>query len=266
MRALLLIFICCLFLTSCEDVIEIELNDAAPRLVVEANLHVRIETGIAGGYIKLTTTAPFFDNIIPTVENAIVKIIDENGIHYPFTHTEDGFYYGDFIPQEDIDYTLEILYNEETYTATTYFVSGVPLKYVEQRNDGGFGGDQIELKVFYSDPAGEENFYYFIGSSERGLRRSVTSDEFYDGNEIFGRYLADDLAPGDLVQFALYGSTEEFYNYMFILLQQTGGGGGPFETQPATVRGNIMNETNPENYPLGYFRIAELSILNYQVE
>lgn len=266
MRALFLILICSFFITSCEDVIEVELNDAPPRLVIEANLHTLIETGEAGGYVKLTTTAPFFDNTIPTVTDAIVQITDENGINYPFTHTEDGYYYGDLIPQQDMEYKLEVTYNQETFTATTYYVSGVPLEYVEQRNDGGFGGDQIELKVFYTDPAGEENFYYFIGSSKRGVKRDVTKDEFYDGNEIFGRYLADDLTSGDWVQFSLYGATEEFYNYMFILLQQTGGGGGPFETQPATVRGNITNETNPENYPLGYFRIADLSVLNYQVE
>ena len=34
---------------------------------------------------------------------------------------------------------------------------------------------------------------------------------------------------------------------MFILLQQGGeDGGGPFETQPATVRGNCINQTNSE--------------------
>ena len=54
---------------------------------------------------------------------------------------------------------------------------------------------------------------------------------------------------------------------MFILLQQTSDqGGGPFETQPATVRGNIVNQTNPDNYPLGYFRVSEVSTLNYTVQ
>ena len=54
---------------------------------------------------------------------------------------------------------------------------------------------------------------------------------------------------------------------MFVLLQQTGGqGGGPFSTQPATVRGNIVNETDSSNYPLGYFRISEISQLSYTVQ
>ena len=140
------------------------------------------------------------------------------------------------------------------------------MEYVEQRDDGGFLGDKIELKVFYTDFPNEENFYMFTGVSERGTRRSISKDEFFDGNPIFGTYTADDLKAADQVRFSLYGITEEYYNYMFILLQQTGGGGGPFETQPATVRGNITNETNAENYPLGYFRMSEVSILDYIVE
>ena len=54
---------------------------------------------------------------------------------------------------------------------------------------------------------------------------------------------------------------------MFILLQQNAAdGGGPFETQPATVRGNCINDTNPENFPLGYFRLSEVAELIYTVE
>jgi hypothetical protein len=54
---------------------------------------------------------------------------------------------------------------------------------------------------------------------------------------------------------------------MFILLQQgSDQGGGPFETQPATVRGNMINETNSDNFPLGYFRVSEVSTLTYVVE
>ena len=255
-----------MLLSSCEDVIDVDLNDANPRLVIEANINTQVETRDGNSFVKLTTTAPFFSNNIPTVENAIVQISDENGIVFPFAYVEEGYYYSNFFPQKNIDYTLQVIYNDEIYTATTNLISTASLEYVEQRNDGGFTGDQIELKAYFTDPSGEKNFYFFTGVSERGVHRDVFNDNFFDGNSIFGLYQADDLTAGDQVQFSLYGITEEFYNYIFILLQQTGNGGGPFETQPATVRGNIINETNPENYPLGYFRISELSILNYTVQ
>lgn len=255
-----------LLLTSCEDVIEVDLNDADPRLVIEANINIRTEDNYVNSYVKLTTTAPFFDNQIPVVENASVQIMDANGAVFPFTHDEDGVYYSDFTPAANIDYTLQIVYEDEVYSATTNLISTVPLEYVEQRNNGGFSGDQIELKVFFTDPAGIKNFYFLTGRSERGIARDVLNDEFFDGNAMFGLYRADDLAVEDNVQFILHGITEEYYNYMFILLQQTGSGGGPFETQPATVKGNIINETNSDNYPLGYFRISEISVLNYKVQ
>ncbi|HLW33174.1 MAG TPA: DUF4249 domain-containing protein [Aequorivita sp.] len=266
MKKLLMVCISILILTSCEDVIEVDLNEAPPRLVVEASINI-LENGASfNSFIKLTTTAPFFDNEIPVVEDASIQIKDEDGMIYPFEHIGSGRYDGLFFPIHNMEYTLEILYKGETYIGSTQFESTVPLEYVEQRDDGGFSGEDIELKVFFTDPVGEGNYYFFKGNSERGLVLDVLSDEFFDGNSIFGYYLVEDLAKGDQVQFNLYGIDEAFYNYMFILLQQTGGGGGPFETQPATVRGNIVNKTNPENYPLGYFRISELSTLSYTVQ
>lgn len=266
MKRILLLLIGAMLLFSCEDVIEVDLNDAPPRLVIEANINVDIASGSnADSYVKLSTTAPFFDNQIPAVENAVVKIKAENGIVYNFTYAESGYYFSNFIPVANMDYILEVIYNEEVYTATTHLVSSVPLEYVEQKDDGGFLGDRIELRAFFTDPAEEENYYFFVGNSERGVVRNVISDKFFNGNAIFGTYRADDLASGDEVKFNLYGVTEEFFNYMSILLQQTGSGGGPFETQPATVKGNIVNSSNPENYPLGYFRISQVSNLDYTV-
>lgn len=267
MKRFIIIAICSLLLTSCEDVIDVDLNDSAPRLVVEANINKSIEDGSSiQSWIKLTTTAPFFDEQVPIVEDAHVKISDEDGDVYYFAHGGEGYYFGNLIPQENIEYTLEIIYDDEVYSASNKLTPTPPLEYVEQRDDGGFFGDQIELKVYFTDFPGEENFYFLSALSERGNRRDVIKDEFYEGNSIFGIFVADDLAAGDHVRFNLFGITEGYYNYMYILLQQTGSGGGPFETQPATVRGNVINQTNPENYPLGYFRISEVSILDYIVE
>ena len=65
-------------LSSCEDVIDVELDTAAPRLVVEASIDW--EKGTDGSYqkIKLTTTTDYFGTEIPTVSNAIVSITNLN--------------------------------------------------------------------------------------------------------------------------------------------------------------------------------------------
>lgn len=266
MKKLFLLVIFFGIFSSCEDVIDVELNDALPRLVVEANLNVW-ENGASQASVRLTTSAPFFNNGVPFITDAIVTVNDENGTVYPFTYSNNGFYTANLVPQLNIEYTLSIIYKDETYTATETLYTVSPLEFVEQRDDGGFTGEDIELKAFFTDPVGERNFYFFEGISERGDVLDVYNDEFFDGNTIFGYYLVEDLAPGDEVQFNIYGVSEAYYNFMFILLQQTSDqGGGPFETQPATVRGNIVNQTNPDNYPLGYFRVSEVSTLNYTVQ
>jgi len=265
MKKLFLIVIFFGIFISCEDVIDVDLNDAPPSLVVEANLNIW-EDGTTSAAVRLTTTAPFFDNDVPFVTDAVITVTDENGGVYPFNYTQDGVYVSNINLELNVDYTLSIIYKEETYTATETLYTVSPLEYVEQRDDGGFTGEDIELKVFFTDPAGQKNFYFFEGLSERGDELDVYNDEFFDGNTIFAYYLVEDIAPGDEVQFNIYGVSEAYYNFMFILLQQTGGGGGPFETQPATVRGNIINETTPDNYPLGYFRVSEVSTFNYVVQ
>jgi len=251
-------------LTSCEDVIDVDLNKSAPRLVIEATINL-LEDGTATSIVKLSTSAPFFENQVPIVEDASVKITDEIGNIFNFVYVSEGKYESNLIPQLGLNYSLEVIYEDEVYTATEQLYEGSSLEYVEQRNDGGFTGEEVELKAFFTDPAGIENYYFFEGLSERGDHLDAYDDEFFDGNTIFGLYLADDLTSGDEVVFNLYGVNNQFYSFMYVLLQQTGSG-GPFETQPATVRGNIINETNRDNFPLGYFRISEISTLTYIVQ
>ncbi|NND88462.1 MAG: DUF4249 domain-containing protein [Flavobacteriaceae bacterium] len=251
---------------SCEEAIDVDLQESEPRLVIEATINV-LEDGSSNAFVKLTTTAPFFESEIPVVSDAIVRMIDDSGMQFPFTYTEDGFYTSDLIPEEGVEYTLEVTYEDELYTGTASLMTGASFEFVGQRDDGGFTGKDIELKAYFTDPLSEDNYYLFEGISEKGVVRDVLDDEFFNGNQIFGFYLVEDLEAGDEVVFNLYGIDEDTYNFLFILLQQTSDqSDGPFETQPATVRGNIVNRTDADNFPLGHFRISEVSTLSYIVQ
>jgi hypothetical protein len=266
MKKLIYIAISLIVLTSCEEAINVDLQESGPRLVIEATINV-LEDGSSDAFVKLTTTAPFFENEIMVVSNAIVRIVDDSGIQFPFTYTEDGLYTSDLVPEEGVEYTLEVKYQDELYTGTASLTTGTTLEFVGQRDDGGFTGEDIELKAYFTDPLSEDNYYLFEGISEKGVVRDVLDDEFFNGNQIFGFYLVEDLESGDEVVFNLYGIDEDTYNFLFVLLQQTSDqSDGPFETQPATVRGNIVNRTDSNNFPLGYFRISEVSTLSYIVQ
>ena len=83
---------------------------------------------------------------------------------------------------------------------------------------------------------------------------------------MFGFYSDKDLKPGDQLFFTLEGITLRYFNYMGKLVNISGSSGGsPFSTPPATLRGNIINQTDDSNYPLGYFHLSEIDTRNYTV-
>ena len=271
MKKIITLIVFGFLLTNCEDVIDIELNETEPKLVIDAGINWIKNTPGNEQSIKLTLTAPFFDNEVPPANGAIVSITDDN--NNTFSFTEDGntgvYNNSSFIPVLDATYMLSVLYNSELYTATETLKPVVPIDFIEQKDDGGFLGEAIELKAFYTDPANIENYYLFEFISNIAVipALEVYEDRFTDGNQIFGFYSEEDLETGDQVTIRNYGISERFYQFMFTLLQQgSEEGGGPFETQPATVRGNCINQTNQDNFPFGYFRLSEVDELIYTIQ
>ncbi len=260
----------CILTFSCEDVVDVEVPNAAPRLVVDASINWFEGTMGNEQSIMLSLTAPYFDNEVPPANNAVVNITDANGTVFNFTEEGNTGIYktNTFIPVIDETYVLTINYNGETYVANETLTATVPVDYVEQNDEGGFTGDEIEIKAFYTDPANIENYYFFelLNPAVVTPEFEAYKDEFTDGNQIFAFYTNEDLEAGDELVIRNYGVSERFYEFMFILLQQAETDGSPFQTQPATVRGNCTNTTNPNNYPLGYFRLSQAFEFIYTVE
>ncbi|TKS56206.1 DUF4249 domain-containing protein [Mesohalobacter halotolerans] len=254
----------------CEDVINVDLNEAEERLVIEASLFK--QKGFSGNnqQIRITKTRGFFEDSLTTIEDAVVTVTKEdNGQVFEFIHDSAGFYkVSDFNAELMKKYRLKVEVDGEIYTAEETFIPVAEIDSVTQRSDAGFGGDEIELKAYYTDPAGEENFYLFsfVVNFVQFPTTEIFDDEFFDGNTIFALYQEEELEPGNEVIIQNFGMSKQFYEYMFILLSQTGDAGGPFQTQPATVRGNIINETNPDHYPFGYFSLSESDQLIYTVQ
>ena len=62
MKKLSLLFILIIITISCEDVIDVNLNNAEPRLVIDASINWFKGTTGNEQSIKLTLTAPYFDD------------------------------------------------------------------------------------------------------------------------------------------------------------------------------------------------------------
>ncbi|WP_055443569.1 DUF4249 domain-containing protein [Lacinutrix himadriensis] len=271
MKKILIILVIAVLNFSCEDVVDIDLPTSEPRLVIDASINWFKDTAGNEQSIKLSLTAPFYNSETPPANNAQVIIVDENNNTFEFLEEDEtGIYHNNtFVPEINGVYTLSINYNGEVFTATETLQSVAQIEYVEQDLEGGFSGEETEIKAYFTDPVDEENYYFFefIPSINMPASLDTFKDEFVNGNEIFGYYIEEDLDEGESVIIRNYGVSKRFYEFMFILLQQSSeDGGGPFETQPATVRGNCINQTNPENFPFGYFRLSEVSEFNYTVE
>lgn len=271
MKKIIYLIIITIFTFSCEDVIDIEVPTSEPKLVIDASINWFKGTTGNEQEIKLTLSAPYFDTEVPPANGAQITVTDTNNNTFQFI--EDGtsgiYKNNGFIPEINGIYNLTIIYQDEIYVATETLKSVSEIEFVEQNNDGGFSGEETEIKVYFTDPGDEENYYFFeyIASVENIPTLDTLEDEFVNGNQIFGFYINEDYEPGDTLTARHFGVSKRFYEFMFILLQQNGeNDGGPFETQPATVRGNCSNQTNPENFPLGYFRLSEVDEFIYIIE
>ena len=147
MKKNILFILVILLLSSCEEVIDIDLQNSDPKLVIEASVNV-LKDGTSDAVVTLSQTAPFFENYIPPVTDALVSITSSTGDVYNFNHTQNGIYTANFVPVLENSYTLEVIYQNQTYTATESLHTVTEFEEVIQDNEGGFGGDQIQLKPF----------------------------------------------------------------------------------------------------------------------
>jgi len=257
--------------TGCEEVIDVDLDTAAPRLVVEASIDWVKGTPGNQQTIRLTTTTGYYATEIPPVSNATVFITNSAGTIFNFTENPGTGYYvcNNFEPVINQAYTLTVIDGDQTYTAVETLYAVPEIGQLQQNNEGGFLGDEIEVRFFFQDNGAEDNWY--MTRFDTGIipypDYDVEDDNFTQGNEMFSFFSDEDLAAGQVLDIKLYGISQRFYNYMSILLSVSGdGGGGPFSTPPSTVRGNLVNQANEANYALGYFRLSEVDTLQYTVQ
>ncbi|WP_395056382.1 DUF4249 domain-containing protein [Flavobacterium sp.] len=268
----LFIIIAVLFLTSCENPVDISLDTAQPKLVIDAV--IKWQKGTSGNEqkIKLTTTTDFYTNIIPAVSGATVYITNSANTVFNFIETPNTGEYicTNFVPVVNENYTLTVINNGQTYKATDKLLATPNIDTTNQISVPGVGGtDLIQVKFFYQDNGLEDNFYLigFKNSTKAFTEFGVIKDRFFQGNQMFGFYTDDKLKAGDKLDIYLQGISERYNNYMEKLLNIAAiDGGNPFATPPATLRGNIINQTNEANFPLGYFSLGEVDTDIYVVQ
>lgn len=264
---LFFVFLC----TSCTDVVNVDVPEAPPRLVVEASIDW--EKGTQGNEqsIKLSMSTPFFDNLSDTSVSGATVSVTNNTTNDVFVFNDQGggiYTTTNFEPVLNQSYTLEINYEGETYIAEETMTSVVDIDEISQARVGGFNDDALEVDIYFIDPPNEENFYLFRFEEEGDLLPELLAipDEFTDGNRMkvfFEKEEDEDIGqeefePGDIAHIRFLGISKQYFNYIDILIDQYENAENPFGTVPARLKGNVINPSNPENYAFGYFRLSQV--------
>ncbi|NDI99203.1 DUF4249 domain-containing protein [Flavobacterium sp. LaA7.5] len=270
LRITILLLTALLFI-ACEDVIDVGLNSTEPRLVVEASINWRKGSNGNWQVIRLSTSTDFYNTEIPTASGAEVYITnsEQNEFYfYELPGENNGVYLCEnFVPAIGETYTLTILYKNEVYTATETMLPVPDLEDVQQTREG-FTEDQLTIKAFFNDPVNETNYYMQnYRREDRGPEYGVFNDEFVNGNYTYAVRIFTDLERGEELSVDLHGISPRYYNYMSkIFITTSEANLGPFQVAPASLRGNVVNETNPDNYAYGYFYLSEVSTIDYIVQ
>jgi hypothetical protein len=262
-KTLCLLYLCCLGMTSCEDVIELDLDTTAPQLVIEANLMADVSSVV----VLITRTNDFYDNSKPeSVSNAVISLESNTGEVYMLTQDDPGEYKAENIQVNSGDiFTLRVALEDEFYEASTTVPFPAVLDSIEQGEFafGPLGDDDegnIQLTAIWDDPAGVENFYRvrsFLGDSLLADVYTILKDEFQGDGEQQRATILRGFNENDRVTVELLTTDEEYYDYFFQLSTLSGQGFGA--TTPYNPKGNF------DNGALGYFGIYYASRISIEL-
>ncbi len=261
---LLYIIFSVLVFTSCEDVIDVSLDQGETLLVVDG----RITDEQKRHSIRLSTTAPYFDSIqTPIVSGAIVQLSIFNSANQIISidtleeQIGTGIYLTDNIKGEtNYRYALRIEAMSETYTAESILrrvpeIDSLTYEYKEAR-----GPLEAGYYVYFHGPELPgigDNYLFRISRNGKEYTRPnqiyFASDELVDGSYI-GKI---DVTPepfelGDTIKVQNYSISSDQYQFYLELSTQVNNG-GIFASPPANVRTNIRNINTNRKKAVGYF-------------
>ena len=247
----LLLFALPLFLLAAcdqEQVIQVDLSDAPPQLVIEG----RVTDEAAPWTVRITRSVRFdAPNDFPPVSGAVVIVRDDTGQADTLYEKRAGEYEtaGALAGVPGRTYTLEVRAEGQVFTARSTMPDLVPFEDLRAVQLPFGEANTLVVSPVFTDPAGPGNCYQFVQSTN-GRREPfifVTDDRNNDGAPTSTLLFAPDLKtqPGDTVVVEMRSIDRATYQY-FVALDASGGN-GPNASVPANPDNNFGGAC------LGYF-------------
>jgi hypothetical protein len=269
-----------LSLGACTDVVELEVPQTAPELVITGQL-----SNTDSCYLRLSTTAPYFsDEETTTISGARVSIWQgstELGLLTESSLTA-GYYSSNFQGSVGKTYHIEVLvagnYPEKTLgtwvSALDTLRACPPIDSIKQatlnRSTTPQAFEEGEYALMYFGDIPNARNYYRL---RRTLNDSAFANEiiFFDDEGVDGVYFGSGIFP----PISIYGPFEEkemelepdtlvvrlesisrsFNDFLELVNSQTQVG-SPFDAPPALVVGNIHRKGDVNDYAFGYFNVV----------
>jgi len=242
-----LLLITCIGFSSCEKVINLDLDNTSPKLVIEGNIYNQ-----PGPYIvKVTRTVGFDEaNNYPAVSGATVVIDNNHGIKDTLSETTPGMYLTSKINGiPGYTYSLSVTVDKTTYTASSTMPAaiGIDSIFFEKFIIGNF--DMVSIK--FQDHADILNYYriveYYNGKREPDFY--TISDDVYDGRVItYSIFATEDndflFNTGDEITIRLESIDKGVYDYFRTAAENS------IDSQSSTPANPLSNISNGA---LGYF-------------
>jgi hypothetical protein len=257
-------------LFSCEEVVQLDLTQAEPRLVIEAQV-----TNQSGSqFVKVTRTDDFYGSgPTPRVTDAVVTVADDLGNEYVFVHNPNNHAdsSGIYIPQTPFagqigrTYFLTVDADGERFEASDKLLSVIAMDSMKyqvnelEADDPKEPGKFYELLMFATEPQNEKNYYLFKFYRNDSLIYYLDTDIYYNDDELLAEKIDGVPSPvyygvGDSGRVEIYSLSRVgyvYYNDLFILLNNDAG--GMFGPVPSTPRTNLSNGA------LGFFQVSAVT-------
>lgn len=238
----------------CTEVIELDLNTADPKLVIEGY----VDNLPGPYYVKLSETLNFDEpNQWPAVGAAQVYLSGSDGSTDTLVETTPGLYATRHLQgQPGVTYTLAVETGGQRYTAQSTLPQPVPLDTAYTERQSVRGGDALVPVLVFRDPAGQANYYTFVAKRQGWPLPGffTLDDQLRDGQRITRPLRSDnfDLQPGDTLRLELHSVAPAVYDYFYVLSQAAGLGlnQSPTPSNPASMF---------EGGALGYFSAQAVS-------
>jgi Domain of unknown function (DUF4249) len=258
-------------LVSCEETVELDLNQTPDRVVIEG----QVTDARGRQYVRVTKSSGFYQlgNTI-RIANAQVVVKDDAGnqltfVHNPRSHKDSAGYYlppAGFVGVVDRTYTLNVLLDGKTYESSDKLLRVSKLDSLAYRpnifreRDEPDDGKIYELLIYAKEPQETEDNYLIKYYRNDSLIYNRETDvyilnDYGVGENIDGVPSSVYYDIGDKARVEMYSVSRDGFLFYSDLATILNSDGGMFSPPPANPRSNITGGA------LGFWQV---SAMNYR--